>query len=254
MNKLLKLKLFVLLLVVVFPALSFANKNCSGNNCAGDYWLDFNPYSYRTEYFTTTNNAIVGSCSAATVLIVENHLLLHSSISSNAANDAVKNKNSQMGCTLSGSFYICSITTVQNRFNADGYRTSWLGVSSSTSNSKDTAVYNIFNALGANKWVVIVASYGFNPGAVAHFYPVYGGVLKKTSTGAIDYNNSKLYVIDSNPERFLTPANRVPFAPNNSWVTNDTRWSWIYVKPSLSSVMTAMTSGNVNYNILAVTR
>jgi hypothetical protein len=228
MRKLMKV-ILVLAVVGLFPLTAFADRN------GDDYYLNFNPYGYTTEFFTV-NGIRRGSCGAAAVVLVENHLKLGSSIPANA----VKDKNTQMGCSLSGSYYICSITGIANRLRADGYRVD----TTLTTTNKDTAAKNIYNALAVNRWVIVVARHNFNTSELGHFYPVYGGTLKKDSRGNIDYARSTINVIEDFNVGFY---NR----PNTSW------WNWdaMYRKPNLGTMMTSMASASGNgktYNIISV--
>jgi hypothetical protein len=147
-----------------------------------------------------------------------------------------------MRCPLQSGYYVCSITDVANRLRSDGYRVD----TTLTTTNRDTAAQNIYNALAVNRWVIIVARHSFNTSEMGHFYPVYGGTLKKDSRGRIDYSNSTINVIEDFNQPFF-------YRPNSSW------WNWdtMYRKPNLGMMMTSMASASgsgTTYNIISVYR
>ena len=166
--------------------------------------------------------------------------LIWSDLDSSIPANAVKDKNAQMPCSLQSPYYICSITNIANRLRSDGYKVD----TTLTTTNKTTAVNNIYNALAANRWVIVVSRYNFNTTNLGHFYPVYGGTLKKDSKGNIDYSRSTINVIEDFNTAFF-------YRTDSNW------WNWdtMYRKPNLGTMMTSMASASGNgqtYNIISV--
>lgn len=226
-----KLQLFVLL---AFFALPFQPA------LAETHWLDFNPYSFTTEFFRE-NNVTRGSCGAAAVVLVENNLNLLARTPANS----VLNKNNQMRQdpnpamrpTLSGMYYISSIDGIGTRLQRDGYGVTWLG-----SSNRKIAAKNIYDALARKRWVIIVARHGFNNHELGHFYPIYGGNLVMTN-GVINESASSLNAIDD----FY--GMRLTFDPQNP-VWNDAYKRGVNLKQVLDSMISASSVGM--YNIIEV--
>ena len=192
------------------------------------HWLEFNPYGYTTEFFKE-GTATVGSCGAAAVVLVENHLKLGSYIGVNE----VKDTNTSMELEKSGTYYIASYSDLINEFNRDGYTP----VNRATTN-RTTATQRIFDGLARKNWVIIIACHSFNTTNLGHYYPIYGGKLVTTQTGSIDEANSSLSVI----EDF-----------NTSYDPNNPNWNVMYQKHGLKKILDSMkSSSSGTYNIIEV--
>ncbi len=155
-----------------------------------EYWLEFNPYAFSTEYFWE-NNKKMGSCAAAAVVIVEHHLELKGAILSSAVNT----KNTAMKRVFeyeildgdNADYYIFHINSVQSALISNGYKTQLR-----TFDNDRSAMEYIYKGLDEKKWVIILAAYGLNGNSdLAHFYPVYGGYKGRS------VSTSTINVIDS---------------------------------------------------------
>lgn len=198
---------------------------------ADTHWLEFNSYGYTTEFFYEGKTR-VGSCGAAAVVLVENHLRLGSYIGT----DDVKNKNSRMKLKKTGIYYIASVFDLVNELQYDGYTVVQQGTT-----DRVTAAKRIFDALAKKHWVIIVACHAFNANELGHYYPIYGGnLVTAKDKKSIDESSTLKFIEDWN-------TSYDPKKPN---------WSVMYQSAPLKKILDGMKSASSStksiYNIIEV--
>lgn len=201
----------------------------SVNNAETDYWMNFDPNRYTTEFFNEAGEKR-GSCVAAALVLVEAHIT-----NGSIADDSVKNKNTAMkGSTKPDSgIYSLTIDQFSNQAKKDGFK---INVSSQL----DRSVFrdSILSGLKENKWNVALTKY-LN-GGMAHAYVVYGAKLVRDKKGVIDEPNSTISLIDTYNKGFSKDK------PN---------WNSMYVTTNLSNFLdyaSPKKTGNKKYNLAQV--
>ncbi|MFH1030520.1 MAG: hypothetical protein V1770_04640 [bacterium] len=184
-----------LLVVVIFTATLFSCIQVYAWS-TGDYWLNFNPYAYTTEYFQK-NGTVYGNCGGAALVIVEAHCRLKSSIASNTVTLKTDEMIKNFGNPLNGIYYEFSVMNIMNQLKVDGYN-----VANRTTTTESGAKDVILDVLSKKHWLVVLCRYNFNLTSLGHYVPIYGarwtGDVNTSTVNAIESCNSAYFY---NPQR-----------------------------------------------------
>lgn len=174
--------LYGILISVLFPFSAYAS----------DYWRDFNPQNYTTEFYNSPEKIPRphGSCGAAAAAIVYGHLK-NSWVNSNTV--------AYFDTKYLSPNYNTTYTTPIGDFVAKAMNENGLYAAVQTYGLTNRTGFTnaIVNTLKMGGFPVIISRHNFSSVELAHYYPVYAIHLVNYTNGAIDENNSIVYVIDS---------------------------------------------------------
>lgn len=136
----------------------------------GDYFLEFNPKAYTTEYFEKDGRK-VGNCAAATIVTVEAHINLWDCIPDGLVKAKTEEMIKNFGDNLNSEtgIYEYSVLNIINQLEEDGYT-----AENRTVSSQDKAKDVILDALSKKHWLIVLCRYNFTTTGYGHYYPLYG--------------------------------------------------------------------------------
>lgn len=209
----------------IFVMTIFCNSNVFGYQ---DYWLNFNPYAYTTEYFKK-NGTVYGNCGGAALVIVEAHCDLQSSIPSDAVEQKTYEMISNFGNPLYGKYYEFGVLDIISQLQIDGYN-----AVNRTQTKESVAKDVILDVLSKKHWLIVLCRYNFNTSNLGHYVPIYGARW----TGSI--NTSTINTIESCNSSYN------PASPN---------WNVMYKTGiNMATLLKSMKSASSNnyYNLIEV--
>ncbi len=164
----------------------------------GDYWLNFNPSAYTTEYFQRNGKGTVyGNCGGAALVIVEAHCKLKSSIPSDAVSKKTDDMIKTFGNTLNGRYYEFGVLNIISQLKKDGYN-----AVNRTTPTENVAKDVILDVLSKKHWLIVLCRYDFDLTSLGHYAPIYGahwtGDVNTSTVNAIESCNSAYF---NNPQQ-----------------------------------------------------